>query len=587
MEEAVMKQIIDRDIKPIMTDLFQRISEGGLELEMDGVPVYNEKAQFVAGKVINHACYTVLELIGTEESQRELGRIIRMVSAMKMETWGILNGITGLYRLKKAGLLESIVDKDTLLSLKKALDWRTFVDIENHYALIGKPTNYYGVAFGIARYRELLGWEPEEHSRRLLDRLLEHIEQYSGELCFMDETPGDGRFDRYSILVPAELTSLILETGWKVPERIRIMLKKSAHIFLQLANEEGTGFSYGRSIGAYGDTAALEVLSAAAELGGILTEEETEIAYGYSMRLLKHIAEFWYDRQMNSMNMWEKGRRTDQYRNKNRILGENISLCMQMVNSYEHWIKAGYEDHKISGSFSNDLCRLASCTYMPFAEGEFARGLVIVRDRYHVWSLPFVNGSKGYYDKDAYMPVPFQNMVLQGVPGCSHKQLVPQLILEEGTVLMPLSYFKTITVDRREDCVRVRCCMNSLCRMDESGPQEEKGFSAESSYTFEHGRIRREDQIRITGTQKVKKVRLVLLTYSEQPQILEREVRFGKGILSSMKAEGYESCMTLPASDDGSYNTPHGRLNTEVIWEGTAAFEEGVLKLGWTIGYKA
>lgn len=126
---------------------------------------------------------------------------------MKMETWGILNGITGLYRLQKAGLLESVVDGDTLQLLKASLDWRTFVDIGEHYGLIDKPTNYYGVAFGIARYRELLGWEPEGHSSQLLQRFLEHIERYSGELCFMDETPGDGRFDRYSILVPAELTT--------------------------------------------------------------------------------------------------------------------------------------------------------------------------------------------------------------------------------------------------------------------------------------------------------------------------------------------------------------------------------------------
>jgi len=584
-ERTMMKQVIEQDIKPIMTSLFQKIAEGGLKLEMDGVPVYNEKAQFVAGKVINLACYTVLELIGADESREALGSVIRMAAPMKMETWGILNGITGLYRLQKAGLLENVVDKDTLQLLKEALDWRTFVDAGDHYALIGKPTNYYGVAFGIARYRELLGWEQEEHSRKLLNRFLEHIEQYSGELCFMDETPGDGRFDRYSILVPAELTTLILETGWQVPEKIRLMLKKSAHIFLQLANEEGTGFPYGRSIGAYGDTAALEVLSAAAEMGGILTKDEEEIAYGYSIKLLKHMAGFWYDSRMESINMWEKGRKTDKYRNKNRILGENISLCMQMVNSYEHWVKAGYENHEMNHDFSKALSGLPPFSFIPFARGAYERGLVIVRDGCHVWSLPLINGGRGYYDKDAYMPVPFQNMVLQGVPECSHKQLMPQLILEDGAVLMPVAYFRTIEAERENDCIRVHCHMDSLCRMGEIIPQEEQGFSADICYTFEHGRIHREDLIRITGTQKVEKVKLVLLTYSEQPRLLGQEVDFEKGILSSMRAEGYESCKVLSASDDGNYDTPHGRLNTGVIWEGTAAFEKDVLKLGWIIEY--
>ena len=85
-----------------MAGLFQKIVQGGLDLKMDRVPVYNEKAQFVAGKVINLACYTVLEMIGTEQSREELGSVIRMAAPMKMETWGILNGIIGLYRLKKS-----------------------------------------------------------------------------------------------------------------------------------------------------------------------------------------------------------------------------------------------------------------------------------------------------------------------------------------------------------------------------------------------------------------------------------------------------------------------------------------------------
>ena len=184
-----MRQIIEEKLHPIMKHLFDRIVEGGLELEIDGTPAYNEKAQFVGGKVINEACYVVLEFLKDEENFRKLGDVIRMVSDMPMETWGILNGISGLYRLKKAGLLKKVVDAETLEKLRISMDWRTFVDVENHYALIHKPTNYYGVAFGIARHRELLGWEEEGHSKVLLDRLMEHIDQYSGEFSFMDETP--------------------------------------------------------------------------------------------------------------------------------------------------------------------------------------------------------------------------------------------------------------------------------------------------------------------------------------------------------------------------------------------------------------
>ena len=91
---------------------------------------------------------------------------------------------------------------------------------------------------------------------------------------------------------------------------------------------------------------ALEVLSAAVAVDGILNEDERELAYGYSVKLMNRMVDFWYDTDMESINMWEKGRKTDNYRNKNRILGENLSLCMQMVNSFEHWRRAGMKTGK-------------------------------------------------------------------------------------------------------------------------------------------------------------------------------------------------------------------------------------------------
>ena len=611
-ERKCMKQLIQQDLCPIMISLFKRVSEGGENLCMDQVPVYNEKAQFVGGKVINQACYTALKLLKTEESFKQLGDMIRMVSDMPMETWGILNGISGLYRLQKAGILEKTVDQETLKKLKKSMDWRTFVDIDRHYALIGKPTNYYGVAFGIARHRELMGWEDEGHSRHLLDRLLEHIDAYSGDLCFMDETPGEGRFDRYSILVPSELASQLLATGWEVPEKIRNMLSKSAHIFLKLADTAGLGFSYGRSIGAYGATAALEVLSAAAVVDGILTEEEKEIAYGYSMKLLEHLIHFWYDKDMESINMWEKGRRTDNYRNKNRILGENLSLCMQMVNSFEHWEDAGYGDHELCENYAQRLERLDAYTYVPFSEGEMERGMAIVRDGCHVWSLPLINGGQKYYDKDPYMPVPFQNLVLEGVPECNHGQLVPQIFMENGDVVMPVAFCKKITPKIEESGMEIVCEMDACLmgegvfisgntRMDKNlvdhsvaggskesqQPKRVEGISDVATYKFAKNRITREDVFTITGDQKVKKVRLVFLTYSKQPKTEGAFVKFGQGVISGMCADGYEGCVVHEATKDGSFDTPHGRLNTEVVWEREGLEQTNSLKLSWTIEYSS
>ncbi len=600
-QQIVMKHIIEQKLKPIMISLFQRIKEGGLTLAMDGVPAYNPKAQFVAGKVINQSCFTALEFVRTEESIDILSDIIQMMSTMEMETWGILHSITGLYRLHQQHLLEKVVDPQTLERLKKALDWRTFINEDDHYALISKPTNYYGVAFGIARYRELLGWEPEKHSTHLLDRLIEHIDQYSGEFCYMDETPGDGRFDRYSLLVPSELASMLLTTGIEVPVKIRVMLRNSCRMFLQMANEDGSGFPYGRSIGAYGDTAILEVFSVAAKLGGILTDDEMEIAYGYCTRIVNTMVDFWYDQEMDSINMWDKGRRTDDYRNKNRILGENLSLNMQVINAYEHWKAAGFEDRQICPDYAQRIAALPAYTYVPFAEGEYKRGAAIVRDGNRIWTLPLINGAHKYYDKDAYLHIPYQNMVLMGVPECNHGQLIPQLIMENGDIYMPLVYTTEITPVTGQGCMVITCEYDGLCRMGNGimmnqalqmkpvaskGPEKVPDTNAVVTYGFEKNAIHRKDKLIVNNGNRVIEARLVLLTYSEEPQVNGCSVTFGQGSITGMTAAGFDTCEVYSATSDGNYDTPRGRLAYEVVWSRKKALQANEFQFSWTITYQ-
>ena len=108
---------------------------------------------------------------------------------------------------------------------------------------------------------------------------------------------------------------------------------------------------------------------------GLLTEDELEIVYGYSVKVMENMVDFWYDKDMESINMWEHGRKTDNYRNKYRILGENLSLSMQMVNSYEHWVKAGYKEKSICEDYAEKLQKLPSHMYVPFAKGEYDRGM--------------------------------------------------------------------------------------------------------------------------------------------------------------------------------------------------------------------
>ncbi len=672
-------------------ELFWRIAEEKNGLTMDGVWVYNEKAQFVGGKAINLCSYVVTELLDEKEKQEgipALKEIIPMCAELPMQTWGIFNAVKGLYRLKEKNMHRSVIDPDVWEKLKNILDWRTFVDCENHLALKGYSTNYYGVAFGIARYRELLGWEDEEYSKKLLDRFMEHIQLYSGEYEFMDETPGDGRFDRYrySILVPAEiantvmdtgmelpekiismlkkstaiclfmanrdgygfsygrstgaygdtgvlevLTATVMDTGMELPEKIISMLKKSTAICLFMANRDGYGFSYGRSIGAYGDTGVLEVLTAAYKVKNILSEEEKRLAYAYCVALIRRFGKFWIDPAMRSVNMWEKGRRTDSYRNKNRILSENLSLCMQILEATE-WESpcAGEEDMEMIWKHreqQNDSYRnknrilsenLSLCMQIleatewespcageedmemiwkhreqqnlqsmicPFAKGEYERALVLVRDGRRVWSLPFISGGSAYFAKSPYFPIPYSQFAVTGVPGEEYAYLVPQIILEDGKRLMPIVYFKEIHVDSSENQVIVSSKQDVMCEMGKEQMQPYKGIRCQTVYTFQPGKIQRSDTFYVERAPFIRKIQMDVLTFSDHASEIKDGIEFEKGIVRKFTQKGFDKQHIIQGNNQENYRTPEGGLSYHIQWE----TEEGKLtepSVEWEMEYK-
>lgn len=583
-----MKEIITEQLRPKMISLFWKAAEGGKNMMMDGVWVYNEKAQFTGGKAIGMGCRVVLEFLkGTPEEEKGINglkQLIETVADLKMETWGILNAITGLYGLKKAGIFSLAVDEKMQNLLKEKLDWRTFVDVNQDYVLINKPTNYYGVAFGIARYRELLGWEEEGSSQILLNKLMTHIDRYSGSQGYMDETAGSGRFDRYSILIPGEIASLLMGTGMEVPEKIRQMLRRSVDIFLMLADKEGTGFSYGRSIGAYGDTAPLEVLSAAAEAGSILKEDEEALAYTYSVRLMERMLNFWYDDEMESINMWEKGRRTDQYRNKNRILGENMSLFMQVLNSYEHWRKCGFGEKRPADDYDEQLKNLPAHKLVRFAEEPYPRTLAIVRDGEAVWSLPIINGGRGYYKKDAYLPGVYCNGLISAVPDESYGAFLPELVLADGRVCAPVSYADYVEEKEIEGCYQVIYSQKVLADMQKDEPEPVKGICSRTIFSFTPGCVRREDRFCLDETVEAVQVKLVQGFFSANPQVVKDQINFGSGRIKKTKTEGYDGCLADTELSEADYGTPRGKLETKISWKGAVKGKREIC-VAWEIEY--
>lgn len=572
MEEIVYKEII-----PHLEYLSLEVQANGKSTIIDGIEVFSGGDRFGPGKVVNGAAFVLTMSDQNDEFKEVLKNIIKLTAPMYSETWGFFNYIQGIYRLKQNNLLEAIVDEDTIENLKKSLDWRTFVNIDD-LSLINKPTNYYGVAFALARYRELLGWESSNYSQLLFEKLMEHIVKYSGEYSYMDETAGEGRFDRYSILIPGEVCSTLHGTGMEIPPLLIKMLRQTTKICLQLANNQGNGISYGRSIGAYGDTAILETLSIAGVLG-LLKGDELEIAYGYSQAVMNKFSDFWLDSDRKSVNLWFKGRATDEYRNKGRILGENFSLSCQILHTYSQWLETGYKPIT-ANQWLELIKKLPKYEYFCFNKDQYERGLAIVRDQGHVFMLPIINGGggtagdvhgKSYYYGTPYLSIPQESNVLEYMPDSHVPNLVPKLISKSGQEYMPVAYVNNVNHRQDVNHVTIDIAQDLLCQVGERYPRQAHIGKASSKYTFSRGSITKEDVIVLNDGHDIESLYMEFYTYSSYGDISESQVIFEEGIIKSFEVNGLkiDQVKSLINNDlKNEFNTSHKPLNSLIELSG-------------------
>ena len=287
--------------------LITAVVEQGPDATLDGEPVFTGRDRFLPGKVALGFGWLLWteEAPGVEAFDERLAQyrtLLEWTQDAPNRSWGIYYSLSALNRLRQAGLLEDAVPSDVLEQMRADLDWRGFVDADT-YELKRYPANYYGVAFSIARLRATLGWDDPEHADALLERMVQHYVEHAGDSGFSDEaTDGEGRFDRYSVLLAGEMAQRFRETGTPLDDRVRHWLERSAGFVLQNLNAGGHGFQFGRSVGPYGDTAFLEVLSAAAYYG-LLDETEEVMAYAFSQRVLRKYRDFWFDEGMDSVNV--------------------------------------------------------------------------------------------------------------------------------------------------------------------------------------------------------------------------------------------------------------------------------------------
>ena len=588
-----MNHTIEQRFVPDLDHLFHKIIAEKRGLKIDGVSAFNGKDKFLPGKIAIGLTQLIVHTADGSPVITEYLDGFRQIADMTIDdpndTWGMYYYALALYKLQKAGLLEKAVSQDTLAKLRLKLDWRRFVRTGD-YTLIDLPNNYYGVAFGIARLRNLLGWDDGTGAEILLAKAVDHYRSYSGIYGFADETNGDGRFDRYSILLSAELAQRIVETGLEPSDEVKAWLRRSVDVMLQRMNQDGTGFEYGRSIGVYGETALLEVFAVAAEIG-LLTPAEQEAAYAFSSRVAARYDAFWFDRETSSVNMWKHGRRTDTYRGIDRILGENLSLAHQYIYTNDIWNNLAFKNKTLDPNFNQYLASLPQNTATWFFKGQYDRLLITLRDHNRIIGLPLIGGGAKYHRETPYYPIPFSNGMLAGVADGQSPQLLARITLADGTNLMPLSFIEDVRLTKSGKKTIIDYHQNALDNVGDKDPKADSRIGVTSRYSFEPGKITRRDVYTAAQAVAIKNIAFEFASFSDGPHVSrpvagQSVIRFDKGAIREFMISGIENCSLTAIGTNHDYETPNGPMQQLLSCKSGSTILNAPLAVEWAISYR-
>lgn len=581
-------ETVQTRIRPQLERLLHQLVKEGRAMKIDGTPVFNGSDKFLPGKIALAFSDLIAALPpgdpGVTQHLADFRKLAKLTVDDANDTWGIYYYLSALNSLNRDGRLQAALDPLTLAKLRVRLDWRSFVDVDS-YALIEHPNNYYCVAFAIARLRHKLGWEDGQGAERLYTAMAAHYREHSGPYGFADETDGEGRFDRYSVLLAGEIAHRFMETGEKPPAEVLAWLRKSVDVMVIRLNARGEGFEYGRSLGPYSETAIIEVLTAAAVLD-VLDQDQRALAYAYSSRAAERYANFWIDAATGSVNLWDGGRRTDGYRGKFRVLGENLSLGHQYAYTNALWNQLGFRDRAPMQSFAEALARLPQRSVTWFARGKYDRMLLTLREGDHVIGLPLINGGETQHMHSPYFPIPLSNGLLSGVPDGEEPLLVPRFELADGSALMPLAYFRDIKVEEGDRRTVVTYRQSEMDRMGGRAPVADTRISVSTTYTFEPGVISRTDVYTPTGKLAVKGIALALGSLSNAPVTTGLTTRFGTGELREFSVSGLDSCESGSALADADYQTTTGPMASKVVCSRAAFDLQRPITISWRLRYE-
>lgn len=512
------RSVYVRNLMALINTIAERLVEEKKLLELDGVKVFEQNDLFLPGKIMIALSFWVTQYPAdstiTVERCSTFRELVNMLLDDPCETWGAHFYLKALTRLNDAGLMDACISAEAISKLRSRLDWRLFVD-ELTYDLKGKPHNFYGVAYSIASSRFLLGWDDDSHSDAILGRLLEHYQVQRGEHGFPDETDGKGRYDRYSFLLMAEMAAYYQNASKSLTQEMELALRKSAEYVLFNINYEGEGFQFGRSIGAYGDSAFLQILGAAA-FHGLLTKFELQDGFLLSRLITDRFLNFWFDKARGAVNLWEDGRETESYRGKSRILGETLSLAVQHLETHIQWEALLMEGSSPitpnQNTFVRSLEEVNEHRVTWFHSSTYEYALISVRRGLHLFNVPLVNADK-FYRSMAYSPAPFSGRLIQAAPTESSLQLTPVVELVNGSELAPVAWYRGIQVQEGSATTVASWYVDEMSLMGASSrPEKYTGMKVETVLTVHRDCVERHDKISFTDALQVRRVYLEYLS---------------------------------------------------------------------------
>lgn len=461
-----LRNIIEKFIYPrfeFYTELAYREGEDVTHL---GIRLLDDESKFTHGTLVNAAATLYVHYVNTKDERADqvlqrLHYFIEIASRNVCKTWGKLAILRAFNTLHQAGLLDRI-KKEYIELVKDRTDYEDFFDKEK-LELKDMATNYMQVAMACAAYREKLGFENDGNSAKIKSKLADILQATTINGWLDDEIPF-GRFDRYSIVLSAEFADTARLAGLEVPQFILDNLRISAEAILFMANNDGNGICYGRSIAIHGDATGAEVLSAAlAE--GVIKPDETARALAYCYAIYQKKTSFWFDYERNSFNMWWDGHGHDIYRPVERLLETNLDALLHMYSELKNYESCGVADVVINHDIPTPSAW--ETKKIEFVKNECEeRSLYILKRDGKLVMLPFVAFGDKWGNHAAYYPFPaISGGYLEAAQQAEYAYLVPEYTDKNGVKYRPVQYFTETSMQTYVDKIEI-CAKGMLSKIE-------------------------------------------------------------------------------------------------------------------------